>query len=222
MKTYGSFRHLSIGLLCWVISGMGLFSQVNVSLSFNTDFTWKAVSATPNGGFLSVGGSNAWMLNSFNAAARPNAIAGSWAIQSQADDQYSLYFNGTLLGAGTYNPAPVANAATNITCNSFMAHWDTVVHCLVVSPVFNLCIPNSFTPNGDGLNDQFMAYGRGIKTLDVFIYSRWGQKVYHFSDIEKGWPENMQAGNSCPMGVYVYKINAVDFTHNVHEFVGHG
>jgi hypothetical protein len=93
-------------------------------------------------------------------------------IQSQVDNQYSLFFNGILLGAGSYNPTPpanfniapslqgcvnnvvamearnwggpygakmaisitainvlnppVANPATNVTCNSFTANWDTV------------------------------------------------------------------------------------------------
>jgi gliding motility-associated-like protein len=55
-----------------------------------------------------------------------------------------------------------------------------------------LIIPNIFTPNGDGVNDEFLISGNGIKSFSIAIYDRWGIKVYTSDDISKGW----NGGNS--------------------------
>jgi len=46
-----------------------------------------------------------------------------------------------------------------------------------------LFIPNSFTPNGDGENDILLVRGSGIKSIKLFIYNRWGEKVFQLSVI---------------------------------------
>jgi len=48
-------------------------------------------------------------------------------------------------------------------------------------------IPNSFTPNGDGENDVLLVRGSGIKNIKLFIYNRWGEKVFETYNINKGW-----------------------------------
>lgn len=50
-----------------------------------------------------------------------------------------------------------------------------------------LFIPNSFTPNGDGINDIFKAVGQGIISFDFKIYNRWGVLQFSTNDIEEGW-----------------------------------
>lgn len=64
-----------------------------------------------------------------------------------------------------------------------------------------LFIPNSFTPNGDLLNDTFMGKTViGIEKLEVF--NRWGEKVWYESNTILGWlpPKTIPEGN------YIYKI----------------
>lgn len=41
-------------------------------------------------------------------------------------------------------------------------------------------IPNVFSPNGDGINDELMIYTTSVKTLEVMIYNRWGQRIHHW------------------------------------------
>lgn len=48
-------------------------------------------------------------------------------------------------------------------------------------------IPNSFTPNQDGLNEELRAMGDGIIEFRMRIYNRWGLLVYESRDINKGW-----------------------------------
>ena len=74
-----------------------------------------------------------------------------------------------------------------------------------------LYVPNSFTPNNDGVNDIFRAYGTEIEDENGFemsIYSRWGEFVYETFDLEKGWNGAQKLGSSflSTDEVFVYHI----------------
>lgn len=66
-----------------------------------------------------------------------------------------------------------------------------------------LTIPNVFTPNGDGINDNFIIKGVGIKAYSIAIYDRWGLKVYESNDISQSWD-----GKNSEDGTYYYIIKA--------------
>ena len=68
-------------------------------------------------------------------------------------------------------------------------------------------LPNAFTPNGDGLNDEFKPVQRYdlVKTYRLFIYNRWGQLIFETSDINQGW-DGTYKGKPAEQGTYVYKI----------------
>ena len=54
-----------------------------------------------------------------------------------------------------------------------------------------LYLPNAFSPNNDGENDEFCLQGEGIedciKELKIIIYDRWGERVYKSTDIKFCW-----------------------------------
>lgn len=62
--------------------------------------------------------------------------------------------------------------------------------------------PNSFTPNNDGRNELFKAYGRNIVKQEGIIYNRWGQKVNVLTD--DGWNGKNLDNNDVPFGLYIY------------------
>ncbi|HHT52465.1 MAG TPA: gliding motility-associated C-terminal domain-containing protein [Bacteroidales bacterium] len=67
-----------------------------------------------------------------------------------------------------------------------------------------LYIPSSFTPNSDGLNDQFkpiFAYPDKIEEYTIYIYNRWGNLLFTSQNPEQGW-----TGEGCMNGVYTYVI----------------
>lgn len=66
-------------------------------------------------------------------------------------------------------------------------------------------IPNSFSPNGDGKNDDFRVYGNIISSLHMKIFNQWGQLIYETSDYNKGWDGKFK-GALQPMGVYIYAV----------------
>ena len=69
-----------------------------------------------------------------------------------------------------------------------------------------LYIPNSFSPDGNTLNDKFCVYGTSIKTIDLQIFDRWGELIFKSNDITKGWDGTFH-GEDIEGGVYVYIVN---------------
>ncbi len=73
-------------------------------------------------------------------------------------------------------------------------------------------LPNAFTPNGDGLNDNFAPIPRYdyVNKYHLSIYNRWGQRIYETTDINKGW-DGTYKGSPCMLGAYVYRIVYEEF-----------
>ncbi len=78
--------------------------------------------------------------------------------------------------------------------------------------------PNVFTPNGDGMNDEFRPAYRSLKSYQLTIYNRWGRKIYQSTDPSTGWDGKI--GNSeAAEGVYIYiaEAESYDKTHTLHR-----
>ena len=71
-----------------------------------------------------------------------------------------------------------------------------------------LLVPNVFTPNGDGTNDEFRVVYRSIKEFHISIYNRWGHLVYESTDPAKGWDGTIN-GKPAAAGAYYYVIRAL-------------
>ena len=67
----------------------------------------------------------------------------------------------------------------------------------------NVFIPNAFSPNGDGQNDQLCFKGEWIVSFHIAIFSRWGEKVFETNDINECW-DGTYKGRKCQSGVYMY------------------
>lgn len=75
----------------------------------------------------------------------------------------------------------------------------------VTVKVYNdVYVPNAFSPNNDGKNDQFrIVAADGYQLVRFQIYNRWGQVVYTANDFSKGWDGKFN-GNPQPEDSYVY------------------
>ena len=74
----------------------------------------------------------------------------------------------------------------------------------------DLQVPNVFTPNGDGINDEFRVAYRSLKKYSITIFNRWGRKVYSSTNPAQGWDGRIGKGQAGP-GVYFYVIEAEGF-----------
>ncbi len=79
--------------------------------------------------------------------------------------------------------------------------------------VINLNIPNGFSPNHDGYNDQFVIPGLGEYPLAFTAWNRWGDVVFESSNYQNDWDGTCRGplclGNGqLPEGTYFYKAVA--------------
>jgi gliding motility-associated-like protein len=89
--------------------------------------------------------------------------------------------------------------------------WCVDTSYLFVSPPSSYYIPNSFTPNNDGVNDVFGIESIGLTDVEFTIYDRWGEVVYSSNDPNHRWTGNYRNGSYyCADGAYVYHLKAVD------------
>ncbi|MDQ3072607.1 MAG: gliding motility-associated C-terminal domain-containing protein [Bacteroidota bacterium] len=66
-------------------------------------------------------------------------------------------------------------------------------------------IPNSFSPNGDGINDTFKIIVSDVSQLQLNIYSRWGQPLFTSEDTNTAWDGSYNEA-PLPDGIYIYSL----------------
>lgn len=69
-------------------------------------------------------------------------------------------------------------------------------------------IPNVFSPNGDGLNDDVNIHGVCIATYTLKIFNRWGEKIFETTDKTMGWDGTFR-GKPMDTGVFVYTVEGM-------------
>jgi gliding motility-associated-like protein len=69
-------------------------------------------------------------------------------------------------------------------------------------------VPNSFTPNADGLNDVLRVYSNVIRTLRFVVYNQWGEKIAESTQPTNVW-DGTHKGKPQPSGVYIYVADII-------------
>lgn len=82
--------------------------------------------------------------------------------------------------------------------------FDTLTQSIGIIPLQTYFLPNAFTPNGDGLNDQFVGIGLTDYLLDfkLEIFNRSGGVLFTSNNAAQGWD-----GTNAPAGVYLYQVS---------------
>ena len=98
--------------------------------------------------------------------------------------------------------------------------WDSLTKVIkVISDLVVIYLPNTFTPNNDGLNDIFQPKMFGVEAMECLIFNRWGEKIAVFDGLYSGWDGTVN-GRPAPEDVYVYVINTRDVLHKTHQNTG--
>jgi gliding motility-associated-like protein len=86
---------------------------------------------------------------------------------------------------------------------------DSITKVIVIDDVFLFYIPTAFTPDGDGLNDNFKVVGEGLDLTNfkMRIFNKWGELIFESSNPDTGW-DGTYKGSLVPDGVYIWKIDA--------------
>lgn len=117
--------------------------------------------------------------------------------------------------AGNYM---VSLIASNESCT------DTLTKEIRVNDAISIYVPNTFTPNDDGLNDGFYPVITGYfreKDYSFEVYNRWGQLVFSSKDIYETKWNGFYKEEKCKTDVYTWKLNVTDGKGRTHEKTGH-
>ncbi|MDX2249861.1 MAG: gliding motility-associated C-terminal domain-containing protein [Bacteroidia bacterium] len=85
---------------------------------------------------------------------------------------------------------------------------DTATRTFYLIPPGAIYVPNAFTPNGDGHNDNFFPVGIGVVRMNMDIYDRWGHHLVTLYNMSEYWNGRNRNGNAVQEGVYVWVIDA--------------
>ena len=86
---------------------------------------------------------------------------------------------------------------------------------IVVNNQGSIHTASAFSPNGDGNNDYFTVFAKGLKEYAISIFNRWGELVYYSNDLNElnnlndGWDGTFK-GKIQDIGTFVYFIKAKD------------
>jgi gliding motility-associated-like protein len=134
----------------------------------------------------------------------------------------SIYLNPVYTGnIGTYSWTPASGLSDPASPNPLVSPVNTTQYTLVVNSVngcpdtvrttviviYDLDIPNIFSPNNDGINDTWViGHLTDFKNNTVDIFNRYGQMVFHSLGYANPWDGKFN-GESLPIGTYYYIIN---------------
>jgi gliding motility-associated-like protein len=130
-----------------------------------------------------------------------NATTWSW---SYGDGSTGNTFSAshTYAAAGTYTVTLTVTEPNG--CTS--VYTDVIV---VNDKPSVLLIPNIFTPNGDGSNDNYQIIYQGIKDFNMKIYDRWGVLMAELVSPAQVWDGYTSGGLQAVNGTYYYIIKAL-------------
>ena len=90
---------------------------------------------------------------------------------------------------------------------------DSIAKQLLVENNLIYYFPSSFTPDDDGLNDEFGVSGFRINNIQNYqfqITNRWGEIVFYSEDVNSKWNGKTLDGNKCMPGSYLWSVRIID------------
>ena len=94
---------------------------------------------------------------------------------------------------------------------------------LEIKENFNLYAPNSFTPDGDGINDSFIPESLKLMNVEFImtIYNKQGKLIYKTTNINQPWDGyNQNTGEKCIQGSYIWVVQLINKFGENEQFKG--
>jgi len=83
---------------------------------------------------------------------------------------------------------------------------DEVTYLVDIWPRGGIWVPNTFSPNKDGINERFLPKMDAVdeSTYVLRVYNRWGELLFHTADVNQGWD-----GGNHQEGMYIYQLDVL-------------
>jgi gliding motility-associated-like protein len=144
----------------------------------------------------------------------------SW-LWNFGDSLATTTSNTSTLQNPTHVYSEVGNYCITLMVSTSAGCTDQTTLCISIDPEFTFFVPNGFSPNGDGINDEFYGKGENIQKFEMFIFDRWGNMIFFSDDISKHWNGTANHGSEVALqDVYVYNIKITDMNNKQHKYIG--
>lgn len=107
---------------------------------------------------------------------------------------------------------------------------DSISDEVRINPDITVFVPTVFSPSstlsdpecpGD-CNRSFKVVADGFESIEIFVFNRWGQKVFETTDVTIGWNGSVlnKTTEPCPQDAYIYQVNATSFSGKTYQYSG--
>ncbi len=147
-------------------------------------------------------------------------------------DQIQLNAFSSQLGSYIWSPAeyltcihcddPIATPNQEITYRVTFTNLDGCSSDEFINITYDavLYVPNTFTPDNNGLNETFQITGGNLKEMECLIFNRWGELLYTMTEPYQTW-DGTYMGKPCQDGTYIWKLTYTDFVNKQYQLSGH-
>jgi gliding motility-associated-like protein len=147
------------------------------------------------------------------------------------------YGYGTVLhafGTGTFLWSPDSTLSCSACPDPLAAPASTTVYTVEVTDT-NGCkatdqvivyfrgsifVPNTFTPNNDGVNDSFFALAHEVTEFRMLVFNRWGMEIFETDRLDGAW-DGTYNGVESPIDTYVWRVDYTTTNGSAHTTFGH-
>jgi gliding motility-associated-like protein len=118
--------------------------------------------------------------------------------------------------------APVATPSSTTTYTVQLTDGNGCRASATVTVFVNgvLYVPNTFTPDGDGLNDLFLTRATEVGEFRLLVFNRWGEEIFASTALDRGWDGTYQ-GVASPIGTYAWRIDLREINGTQRTVFGH-
>ncbi len=111
--------------------------------------------------------------------------------------------NGSTSNSSTYYEEGTAELTVITECDTLTASTEIEQSECEEPEVY---IPNSFTPNGDGLNEHFEIVNLPADN-SLKVFNRWGEMIYEAAPYRNDWDGTLRNGEKALDGVYIFQLS---------------
>ncbi|MEY2792294.1 MAG: hypothetical protein RJA76_286 [Bacteroidota bacterium] len=170
--------------------------STNWSTAQSTRLTWNPYEFWNDG-----------VLN-YEIESNQESSSANWTLIERLND--TITNDNSFIEQGKYSKCYRISAVRAVTSNRSNSN----VVCASSDPL--IFIPSAFTPNDNGLNDEFVIAAIGFEKFSMDIYNSWGQKIHSQQNLTDNWKPTKDV----PAGIYVYSIKGISGNGAEYRFSG--
>ena len=127
----------------------------------------------------------------------------------EVEEGYSYYWSNGLVSS-KIKVSPTENSIYSVTVTNLQGQTQKHEYSVDIDRGCSaLFIPTAFTPNFDGQNDVFKSEGNGILSMKMFVFDKFGTKVFEANSVDDEW-DGMYRGRMLDEGMFFYKAEYTD------------